>query len=156
MSALPASIAIRPYRLSDWPRLCEIHDRARLDELQRSAGVAAFRNLARTAHSEGLFDHRLDVAELDGVVRGFVAFQRVSLNWLYVDPGCYRQGVGRALLRHALCFAGPVFATLALAGNEPALRLYRSEGFVEIERRMGRLAGSDEFPALGIRLERRA
>lgn len=155
MAAVPVPLSIRPYALSDWPRLCDIHDRARLDELRRSAGVAAFRSLARTAHSEGLFDGRLDVAEIDGVVRGFVAFEPASLNWLYVDPDCYRQGVGRALLRHAVALSGPVVSTQALEGNEPAIALYRSEGFVEIERRSGRLAGSDEFPAMGVILERR-
>ena len=98
---------------------------------------------------------RLDVAEADGVVCGFVAFQRNSLNWLYVDPDRYRQGVGRALLRHAIGLSGPVISTQALAGNEPAIALYRSEGFVEIERRRGRLAGSDEFPAVGVILELR-
>jgi len=153
MPAAPAPPSIRAYQLSDWPRLCDIHDRARLDELRRSAGVEAFRSLARTAHSEGLFDGRLDVAEVDGVVRGFVAFQRGSLNWLYVDPDSYRQGVGRALLRHAVALSGPVVSTQALEGNEPAIRLYRSEGFVEIERRRGRLAGCDEFAAVGVILE---
>ncbi|MEI2453660.1 GNAT family N-acetyltransferase [Lysobacter firmicutimachus] len=156
MVAVPVPLSIRAYQLSDWPRLCHIHDRARLDELQRCADVAAFRSLARTAHSEGLFDGRLDVAEVEGVVRGFVAFQPKSLNWLYVDPDSYRQGVGRALLRHAIACSGPVISTQALQGNEPAIALYRSEGFVEIERRPGRLAGSDEFPAVGVILQRRA
>ncbi|SDZ10715.1 Ribosomal protein S18 acetylase RimI [Lysobacter sp. yr284] len=155
MAAAPAHASIRAYRLSDWPRLCQIHDRARLDELQRSAGVDAFRTLARTAHSEGLFDGRLDVAEVDGVVRGFVAFQRASLDWLYVDPDSYRQGVGRALLRHAIALSGPTISTQALLGNEPAIALYRSEGFVEIERRSGRLAGCDGAVAVGVILELR-
>ncbi|WP_251055556.1 GNAT family N-acetyltransferase [Lysobacter sp. ISL-54] len=146
---------IRPYLLSDWPRLCEIHDRARLDELRLSADVAAFRSLARTAHSEGLFLDRLDVAEIDGIVQGFVAYRRSSLNWLYVHPDGYRRGIGRSLLRHAIAFSGPLFRTQALDGNEPALRLYRSEGFVEIERRPGRLADNDEFPTVGVILERR-
>lgn len=156
MRAPPAPpLSIRPYQLSDWPRLCEIHDRARIDELRLSADVAAFRSLPRTAHTEGLFRDRLDVGELDGVVQGFVAYRRNSLNWLYVHPDCYRRGLGRALLRHAIAFSGPVFSTQALLGNEPALELYRSEGFVEVERRPGRLAESDEFPAMGVILERR-
>ncbi|MGN7919987.1 MULTISPECIES: GNAT family N-acetyltransferase [Lysobacter] len=151
----PTDASIRPYLLSDWPRLCAIHDRARLDELRLSADVAAFRSLARTAHSEGLFDGRLDVASIDTVVQGFVAYKRNSLNWLYVHPDCYGRGVGRRLLRHALADAGPVVTTLALAGNEPALQLYRSEGFVEIERRPGWLAGSEQFPTVGVLLELR-
>lgn len=152
----PSPLSIRPYHLSDWPRLCEIHDRARLDELRLSADVAAFRNLARSAHSEGLFLDRLDVAQTDGVVQGFVAYRRNALNWLYVHPDCYRRGIGRALLRHALAHAGPVVTTQALDGNEPALRLYRDEGFVEIQRRPVPLAESAEFTATGVILERRA
>lgn len=149
-----SAVLIRPYVLGDWPRLCEIHDRARLDELKLSADPAAFRSLARSAHSEGLFEGRLDVGVLDGIVQGFVAYQRHTLNWLYVHPDAYRRGVGRSLLRHALADCGPVVGTQALDGNEPALRLYRSEGFVEIERRNGRLAGSDEYPAVGVILRR--
>ncbi|MGH8082774.1 MAG: GNAT family N-acetyltransferase [Lysobacter sp.] len=148
-------LSIRPYQLADWPRLCEIHDRARMQELRLSSDVAAFRSLARTAHSEGLFLDRLDVGEIDGIVQGFVAYRSRSLNWLYVHPDCHRRGVGRRLLRHALESSGPIFRTQALAGNEPALRLYFSEGFVEIERRPGRLAESDEFPTVGVILERR-
>lgn len=154
-SVLPrGAVLIRPYVLADWPRLCDIHDRARLDELRRSADPAAFRSLARTAHSQGLFDGRLDVGLLDGVVMGFVAYQRHALNWLYVHPDGYRRGVGRSLLRHALADCGPVVGTQALQGNEPALRLYRSEGFVEIERRPGRLADSDDYPATAVILRR--
>lgn len=36
---------IRPYFPSDWPRLCTIHDAARLDELRLSVGEAAFLTL---------------------------------------------------------------------------------------------------------------
>ena len=79
---------IRPYVSRDWPRLCGIHDAARLDELRRTVGEAAFLSLEQTAHSEGLFEGRLDVAVLDDCVRGFVAFSDCELTWLYVDLGC--------------------------------------------------------------------
>lgn len=146
---------IRPYSPADWPRLCEIHDAARMDELRASAGTAAFLTLQETAENEGLFDARLDVLELDGAVVGFVAFSEDELTWLYVDPRRYRQGIGRALLRHALAHAGPRVRAEVLEGNEPALRLYLAEGFHIVERVEGRLEGNESFAAIGYRLERR-
>lgn len=145
---------IRPYQPADWPRLCEIHDAARMDELRASAGTAAFLALAETAENEGLFDAHLDVMEIDDRVVAFAAFSSDELTWLYVDPAHYRQGAGRALLRHALAHAGPRFRTEVLEGNEPALSLYLSEGFRVIERVEGRLEGNEGFAATGLRLER--
>lgn len=145
---------IRAYQPADWPRLCVIHDAARMDELRASAGTAAFLTLAETAENEGLFDARLDVMEIGGRVVGFAAFSSEELTWLYVDPAFYRRGAGRALLRHALSSAGPRFCTEVLEGNEPALRLYLSEGFEVVERVEGRMAGNEGFAATGLRLEK--
>lgn len=141
---------IRPYGSDDWPALARIHDAARLDELRCSVGVAAFRTLADTAEGEGLFDGDVWVAEQDGEVVGFVALDESEVTWLYVDPARYRQGHGRALLRHAIAAAGdgPV-ETDALAGNDAALALYQAEGFTIVETKTGRLAGNEDFPATG-------
>ena len=148
-------ITIRPYATSDWPRLCAIHDAARLDELKLSVSADAFLNLEQTAASEGLFSGCLDVAERNGLLVGFVAYTPTDLTWLYVAPDCYRTGIGRALLRHAINRAGPVFGTEVLDGNQPAIGLYLSEGFRIKERKTGRLEGNDIFPAAGLILERR-
>jgi ribosomal protein S18 acetylase RimI-like enzyme len=144
---------IRAYTLADWPRLCAIHDAARLDELRLSAGEAAFLTLEQTAEGEGLFDGWLDVAEIDGVIEGFVAYSAEELTWLYVNPACYRRSIGRALLRHALVSAAPGFRIEVLEGNEPALRLYLDEGFQIVQRVEGRLEGNDSFAATGYVLE---
>ena len=146
---------IRPYRPEDWPRLCEIHDAARLDELRLSAGEAGFLTLEQSAENEGLFAGRLDVAEVNGQVVGFVAFTHDELTWLYVAPAMYRRGIGRALLRHAIENAGETFRAELLEGNEPALRLYLSEGFHIVRHVIGRLVGNEKFPASGYVLERR-
>lgn len=151
-----AALIIRPYESTDWPQLCRIHDAARLDELRASAGEAAFLTLEQTFENEGLFEGRVDVAVRDAAVLGFIAFNPDELTWLYVDPAHYGQGVGRALLRHAFAHAAPVFATEVLEGNERALGLYLSEGFVVLERVTGRLTGNESFPATGYVLERRA
>ncbi|MEL6191020.1 MAG: toprim domain-containing protein, partial [Bacteroidota bacterium] len=47
-------VDIRPYQSTDWPRLCEIHDASRLDELKLSVGTEAFLTLEQTAENEGL------------------------------------------------------------------------------------------------------
>ncbi|CAM5248530.1 hypothetical protein SBADM41S_08782 [Streptomyces badius] len=126
----PAKIEIRPYANDDWDAIARIHDAARLDELRNSAGVEAFLTLAQTAEEEGLFDGQLWVAEVDGKVAAFVALDDDEVTWLYVDPQRYRQGIGRALLRHAVAAAGPRVEVTVLDGNPAAQALYAGEGFI--------------------------
>lgn len=141
---------IRPYRPDDWVPMARIHDAARLDELRCSVGADAFRSLADTAEEEGLFDGDVWVAEQSGEVVGFVALDDAEVTWLYVDPARYRQGHGRALLRHALEAAGDrAVETTVLVGNEGALALYLGEGFRIVETKAGRLVGNEKFPATG-------
>ncbi len=147
---MPApEIKIRLYSEGDWDAIGRIHDAARLDELRGSVGVEAFLTLAQTADGEGLFDGRLWVAEHDGAVAGFVALDGDEVTWLYVDPQHYRQGVGGALLRHALAAAGPRVEVTVLDGNPAALALYLSEGFTITETRTGPLVGNEAFTATG-------
>ena len=150
----PMTVRIRPYQAADWPRLCEIHDAARLDELQPTVGTDAFLTLEQTAENEGLFDNQLFVAEVSQRVRGFVAYSEEELAWLYVDPPFYRRGVGRALLQHAVAQAGPDMMIEVLEGNAPALALYLSEGFAVTQRIEGKLAGNESHTAVGLVLKR--
>ena len=147
-------VDIRPYQSTDWPRLCEIHDASRLDELKLSVGTEAFLTLEQTAENEGLFDGKLFVAEIEGVVQGFVAYGDGELTWLYVHPDCYRKGVGRALVRQAITGSATVTTVELLEGNTPALQLYLSEGFKVVERVEGKLEGNEGFAAVGLRLQR--
>ena len=140
----------RAYESTDWQRLCEIHDASRLDELSLTVGTEAFLTLEQTAESEGLFDDKLVVAEVDGVIRGFVAYSDDELTWLYVDPQFYKRGVGRSLIRHAVADSTSAIELEVLEGNTPALKLYLSEGFKVIKRVKGKLAGNEEFAAVGL------
>jgi GNAT superfamily N-acetyltransferase len=140
---------IRLYRKDDWHAISRVHDAARLDELRNSAGVAAFLSLAETAEREGLFDGDLWVAEHDDRVVGFVALDGDEVTWLYVDPAHYRRGIGRTLLRHAVAAAGQRVETTVLAGNDAALGLYLSEGFIVAETKTGALVGNEAFSATG-------
>jgi ribosomal protein S18 acetylase RimI-like enzyme len=149
-------VLIREYHQGDWDEIARIHDAARLDELRDSAGVEAFLTLAQTAEGEGLFDGVVWVAETDGRVTGFVALDGDEVTWLYIDPAHYRQGIGRALLRHAVARAGDRAEVTVLDGNPAALALYRSEGFVVRETRTGPLVGNERFTVTGHIMERRA
>jgi GNAT superfamily N-acetyltransferase len=151
----PRETTIRPYSDDDWDAIARIHDAARLDELRGSVGVEAFLTLAETAEGEGLFDGLLWVAEVDGTVAGFVALDDDEVTWLYVDPSRYREGVGRALLRHALAAAGPLVEVTVLDGNPAAEALYLSEGFTITETRTGPLVGNEDFTATGHIMHRR-
>jgi ribosomal protein S18 acetylase RimI-like enzyme len=68
---------------------------------------------------------------------GFLAWTRgpadeLDLDRLCVDPPWFRRGIARRLLDHVLAAepGGDVLVSTG-AANEPALRLYRSIGFVE-------------------------
>ncbi|MCC4592082.1 GNAT family N-acetyltransferase [Xanthomonas campestris pv. cannae] len=138
-------MTVRPYRAEDWARLCAIHDAARLEELQAAGLVEAFLPLPIAAEREGLFDYRLQVAECDGQVLGFVADDGEELAWLYVDPAARRRGVGQALVA-AVQDASPAGLTLELLeGNAAALAFYRACGFVETGLQRGRMPGNEAF-----------
>ena len=145
-------ITIRPYTSTDWPRLCVIHDAARLDELRLTVGTDAFLTLEQTAENEGLFDDKLAVAELEGVVRGFVAYSDTELTWLYVHPEFYQKGIGRGLVRYAIADSMTAMELEVLEDNTPALKLYLSEGFRVIRRIEGKLEGNEDFAAVGLAL----
>lgn len=147
-------VNIRAYDAGDWSAICAIHDAARVQELELSGLMDAYLTLEQTADNEGLFDGQVVVAEMDGVVCGFAAFTDDELTWLYVDPRRHKQGIGRALLRHTFGATHSTLSTEVLVGNDPALALYLSEGFVVQERLNGKLAGNEGHAASGYVLQR--
>lgn len=145
-------IAIRQYIKSDWPYLCEIHDLARVDELNGSVDLHAFLTLEQTYENEGLFAGEVWVASVEKVPVGFVAFANHELTWLYVHPNQYKKGIGRALLKKAIERCAGVITTEVLSGNKSALNLYLSEGFKITSIKKGKLTGNEAFDAEGILL----
>ena len=137
---------IRAYEERDWPQIERIHDASRRTELAYAGLSDAFLPLAVAAKREGLFDDRVVVALLEGVVVGFAAYTEDELAWLYVDPVRTRQGVGRALVSHVIAHttARPLQLEL-LSGNEPAFLLYQSMGFVPAGLVHGRMPGNESF-----------
>jgi ribosomal protein S18 acetylase RimI-like enzyme len=145
-------LKIRRYTKDDWPRMCEIHDASRRDELASAGLEDAFLTMEQTAENEGFHEYDVLVAEVGGTVQGFTAFSDVELSWLYVHPRCYRTGVGSALVRAALLAAGVPLSVEVLDGNQRALSLYKKLGFGVVRHVNGRMPGNERFAVSVIEL----
>ena len=95
--------------------------------------------------------HYLSARE-DGSLIGYAGLVRTGreaeIHTLAVDPAYQRRGIGRALLQALLAHAAGTTVFLEVrTDNEPAIRLYRSEGFDVIGTRRGyyRPSGADAF-----------
>jgi GNAT superfamily N-acetyltransferase len=143
------SIVIRPYADPDWDAICAIHDAARLDELRDSVGLQAFLTLADTFEAEDLFGNPVVVAELDGVVAGFMSASSTEITWLYTDPAHYRRGIARALVNSLLAVATEPIELEVLERNHSARAFYERMGFVWHATTTGKLAGNEKFQATG-------
>jgi len=145
-------VVYREYQDSDWKAICQIHDRARPDELHGSCDPRAFVPIELDKEVEDLKACQKFVACIDEEVVGFVGVDGKYLAWLYVDPSQYGKGIGRELLRIGLREIGEGAWTIALSGNYKAIKLYESEGFQEVKRFASENNG---YPCTGLRLERK-
>ncbi|KPL49772.1 histone acetyltransferase [Xanthomonas axonopodis] len=136
---------VRPYRSEDWPHLCAIHDAAREQELRTAGLLAAFLPLPIAAEREALFDYTLRVAELDGRVAGFVAYDAQELAWLYIAPDAQRLGVGMALAAAVKQDRPGGLSLELLDGNAAAQAFYQRCGFVVTGSHGGRMPGNERF-----------
>lgn len=139
-------VNIRPYEKMDFERLAQIHDGARKNELALAGLSEAFVPFEQAAVREDFFDYKVYVAEYDGTVAGFIAFNEEEIAWLYVDIDYSRRGIGRSLVNFALQRLGGDVSIEVLAGNEPAAALYASFGFQIQETLSGVMPGNEEFP----------
>lgn len=148
-------LSVRKYKPEDWPRLVEIHDSARKTELRLAQMDDAFLPLCEAAPREGLFVYHLDVAVLNHLVVGFIAYSEDEIAWLYVDLAFARQGIGKCLVAHALenIPVRPVVLEV-LSGNEPAIRFYHALGFETVEKTSGAMPGNESFQVTVYRMHK--
>lgn len=147
---LAPNLQIRSYLTTDWSEVCRVHDAARLQELAAGAvDLRAFRPMAEAAEGDEFFASVTLVACNGETIAGFVSWNQDYITWLYIDPPCQRQGIGRQLLTAAVQNIGPGAWTSMLGGNEPALALYRSVGMEVV---WTRSSECDGYPCQGMRL----
>jgi ribosomal protein S18 acetylase RimI-like enzyme len=144
-------ISYREYQDEDWKAVCQIHDRARPDELRGSCDARAFVPIEQDKEVEELKACWKFVAVKDEQVFGFVGVDNQYLAWLYIDPEHYGKGIGRELLRIGIRQIGKGAWTIVLDGNERAIKLYESEGFREVKRYASDNAG---YPVTCVKTER--
>ena len=123
------SIQVRP---------AESRDLSRLGEIFARASVLAFPDEPpENSTPERLFSsiagETIWLALLNGETAGFVSVYRPDrerfIHHLYVDPACWRRGVGRALLEAALRGTGGHAALKADVANRQACRFYDELGW---------------------------
>ncbi len=144
-------ITYRNYEDKDWKAICQIHDRARPDELKGSCDPRGFIPIEEDKEIEDLRASKKFVACEDETVIGFVGVDDDYLAWLYVDPSHYGKGIGRELLRIGIREIGEGAWTIVLDGNKKAIALYESEGFQEISRFDGENNG---YPCTCLKLKK--
>lgn len=144
-------ITYRPYEDKDWQAICQIHDRARPDELKGSCDPRGFIPIEQDKEVEDLKRSKKFVACDGETVVGFVGVDEDYLAWLYVDPSYYGKGIGRELLRIGIREIGEGAWTIVLDGNKSAIALYESEGFREFSRFDGENNG---YPVTCLKMRR--
>lgn len=113
------------------------------------AAIAAIQRASPEASSWDPAGYDVTVAEVEGVVVGFLVTRRTAPDeWevlnLAVDPAHRRRGVAKALLMPLLTtIDGRVFLEVRET-NTPAQKLYESLGFKELSRRSGYYESSHE------------
>lgn len=142
------TIEVRFYSADDWPAVCSIYDRARLEELRHIVGFEGYLPLVETYEADGLFDGRVWVAESDHTVAGFAAVHTNELKWLYVDPDHHRRGIGSALTRHILGQAESPMTIKLIDGNESGHWFCKRMGFRHTKRERSRLRGNPDMEVL--------
>lgn len=137
------SVLIGPMSAADVVRCAELE--RLLFDFDDPWSPAAFLEALAAGH------HYLSAWMGDSLV-GYVGLvfggREAEIHALAVDPAYQRCGIGRALLRAALDHAAGATVFLEVrTDNEPAIQLYRSEGFEVIGIRRGyyQVSGADAF-----------
>ena len=130
----PSHIAIRLARPDERPLLIALQRAASLMWDEDRAALLAEPDAIDLPLDQILEGHAF-VAERAGMVRGFAvilprADGAAELDGLFVDPGYWREGVGRRLVTHAEGVARVAGASqLCVVANKRAAGFYRACGF---------------------------
>jgi GNAT superfamily N-acetyltransferase len=130
------AVRCRPARPEDRLLLEDIQRRASLDWPSGYRRFLLAHPEAVSLPAEQITDGRVVVAEEGAFVVGFVVVLpgedgRAELDGLFVDPGWWRRGIGRALIGEAERLAiGSGAGAIDVIANPQALGFYEACGFV--------------------------
>lgn len=141
---------IEPAVANDHTRLTEIWEAAvrASHHFLSEADIQLFRPLVQTGYLPAA--PWLAVArDAQGQALGFVGVEGDKVEMLFVDPGCHGQGIGRALLQHAIAECGARRVDVN-EQNPAAVAFYARMGFA-VEGRSERDGLGKPFPLLHLR-----
>jgi GNAT superfamily N-acetyltransferase len=124
-------LRIRAYHPDDFAPVTRLWRRAReasLPEFQLAKGYP-FEMDCAFFRDHILPDNRVWVAETDGRPVAFMAVKDDFIDQLYVDPDCWRVGVGRALLAYARILSPQRLRLFTLQINLNARAFYEKNDF---------------------------
>jgi ribosomal-protein-alanine N-acetyltransferase len=129
-SALARDWRLRPLAATDLPQVLVIEVRAY--PFPWTEGI--FRDCLKAGYSAwAMVD---DAGTIGAYAFMSMAVDEAHVLNLCVDPGLQRHGLGRRLLHHLVALARAANATIVLLevrkSNQPAIRLYDSEGFTRL------------------------
>ncbi len=128
-----AEIELFNYRLNFYPLFRT--DRYFFSEMNVPVLIQEYRDMPERIEHTFVFD--------DGVVKGFIRVNGEEIEKLFVEPAFQEQGIGGALLEHAIQHTGAKWL-LVLEKNEGAIRLYERYGFRLTDRKQ-RVDDTNEF-----------
>jgi ribosomal protein S18 acetylase RimI-like enzyme len=133
--SMHSAFLVRAYQVSDAAACAAIFHRA-----WHSGHPYAPRSIDIAAFEENTREERILVAEHND--RGIVGFASIYepqsfIHNLYVDPASQSEGIGEALLAHAVALAGGRASLKCQTRNPRALAFYRRLGWVEFAAGMG-------------------
>ena len=135
---------VRRARIEDLPDIAKIHRLAfframpHMPVLHTPMEDLNFYSTAVFPHSD------IWLAELSGMVSGFIAFRPGWVDHLYVHPDCQRRGLGKRLLSVAQ-IACPALRLWAFQCNLQARHFYEKSGF-RIERETDGAGNEEKQP----------
>lgn len=155
MTGVPGTkVAIRPVSKADYPMLSRLLEDNNLPQVTRY--FHPFPLTAETAYRIACTDHldRYYVAIVDGqfaglcMLRGWDEGFEVPSLGILVDHRRRRLDVGRIMTRFAISEASrlecPVLRLTVHSSNRPAVRLYRSLGFREVDSSQAEVMGQPD------------
>jgi N-acetylglutamate synthase-like GNAT family acetyltransferase len=132
--SMVGKIVIRPASVSERESLEALQTRASLGNPRDREALLANPDAVELPVSQ-IEAGQVFVAEQDGTVAGFAAILRrvdgdTELDGLFVEPGRWREGIGRRLLEHCATVARLAQSTaLCVVGNPQAQGFYDRCGF---------------------------
>ncbi len=127
------SAIVRPATAADALEIAEVFLAARRDALPYLPNLHSDDETRHWIADVVLRHSEVWVAELDGVIAGFLSVAGDHLDHLYVRPTYYRQGIGDRLLTKAKEISPQRLQLFTFQRNGRARVFYETRGFVPID-----------------------